>query len=258
MSDEELVRKGLLDLIGSEDQGSGDIVFSTELIALIAKVPFFSAAAALEALNGSKIGGFYLHFKGLERRRKVWKLARISERESSSSVRFGISKGCDYRVISHEEVDVTSGEMFVRVQVEVEKSLPSPLEPERWEPVKPEMPTAEVKGWAYADEAPWQWAIRNIGFAKFAHDLAKPRIKRPVNFIFQSSVQSGKTELVRKMTEVLADELRRQEPDFEAGWNAYRRELLETVGMTMLPLWEKLPDQVKESWCVGVRAALGE
>jgi len=62
-------------------------------------------------------------------------------------------------------------------------------------------------------------------------------------------------------SEVAEEEFRRavleESPDFEEGWNAYRRELLETVGMTMLPTWEKLPDQVRESWCVGVREALG-
>ena len=47
------------------------------------------------------------------------------------------------------------------------------------------------------------------------------------------------------------------EPEFAEGWNAYRRELLETVGATMLPTWEKLPEQVKESWCHGVRVAMG-
>lgn len=46
------------------------------------------------------------------------------------------------------------------------------------------------------------------------------------------------------------------EPDYEAGWNAYRQELLETMGMTSLPRWEALTEQVRECFVVGVQAAI--
>lgn len=52
--------------------------------------------------------------------------------------------------------------------------------------------------------------------------------------------------------------VKEDEPAFEEGWNAYRRELLETMGRTMLPVWEKLPEEVRESWCHGVRVAMRE
>lgn len=45
-------------------------------------------------------------------------------------------------------------------------------------------------------------------------------------------------------------------PDMEAGWNAYRQEILETMGMTNLPVWKDCPEQLRECWAVGVWAAL--
>ena len=47
-----------------------------------------------------------------------------------------------------------------------------------------------------------------------------------------------------------------QEPDFEAGWQAYREELRDTAGYP-LPAWAELPGEVREAFCAGVRAAVG-
>jgi hypothetical protein len=46
------------------------------------------------------------------------------------------------------------------------------------------------------------------------------------------------------------------EPDFEAGWQAYREELRDTAGYP-LPAWAELPAEVREAFCAGVRATVG-
>lgn len=43
--------------------------------------------------------------------------------------------------------------------------------------------------------------------------------------------------------------------DYEAGWAAYRANLAETRGM-LLPEWAVLPEDVRESFCAGVMAAV--
>ncbi len=47
-------------------------------------------------------------------------------------------------------------------------------------------------------------------------------------------------------------EARGRRLDFAAGWDAYRRELLETLGYPV-PVWEEAPAQLREAWCAGVR-----
>lgn len=46
------------------------------------------------------------------------------------------------------------------------------------------------------------------------------------------------------------------EVDVEAGWEAYRREIAETMGPTILPAWADAPAQLKECFAAGIWAAL--
>lgn len=46
------------------------------------------------------------------------------------------------------------------------------------------------------------------------------------------------------------------EVDVEAGWEAYRREIAETMGPTILPAWSDAPAQLKECFSAGIWAAL--
>ena len=46
------------------------------------------------------------------------------------------------------------------------------------------------------------------------------------------------------------------EVDAEAGWEAYRREILETMGPTSLPAWADAPAQLRECFSAGIWAAL--
>lgn len=44
--------------------------------------------------------------------------------------------------------------------------------------------------------------------------------------------------------------------DVEAGWEAYRREICETMGPTILPTWDEAPEQLKECFAAGIWAAI--
>jgi hypothetical protein len=46
------------------------------------------------------------------------------------------------------------------------------------------------------------------------------------------------------------------ELDVQAGWEAYRKELTETMGPTILPTWEEAPAEFKECFAAGVWAAI--
>jgi hypothetical protein len=117
-------------------------------------------------------------------------------------------------------------DLRVRMSVTLEEDMrfPTPLEVERWE------------------EVPDQVILDGI-------DAVLRDVDRVDVWSFVKDSQQSDAEIRWQPVE--------EEPEFAEGWNAYRRELLETVGMTMLPTWEKLPEQVKESWCRGVMVAMG-
>jgi hypothetical protein len=127
----------------------------------------------------------------------------------------------------------------VSVALEEETSLPAPMEVERWEDVQSHVVKVRMDR-GFRD--------RKIGF--IAPDEMDRYPRKTLRELCAEIDAEAEAELRWAAVE--------EEIDFEAGWNAYRRELLETVGMTMLPVWEKLPEQVRESWCVGVRVAMGK
>ncbi len=92
------------------------------------------------------------------------------------------------------------------------------------------------------------------------NQLLRRTESRPAGLAFDPLKQKAESVVKDLLGMIQKEYARQKDPappcDMEAGWDAYRRELLETVGMTHLPGWEALPEQVKESWCVGVRAAL--
>jgi hypothetical protein len=153
-------------------------------------------------------------------------------------------------------------DLRVRMSVTLEEDtrLPTPLELECWEEVPDQVVIDGLRqivrevNRVDEGESMEQWAGRMLKEAE-AVSLLKRRHRQMRNFVKSAEEDEAEAE---EAEEEFRWAVLEEEPDFEKGWNAYRRELLETVGMTMLPTWEKLPDQVRESWCYGVRTAMGK
>ena len=114
---------------------------------------------------------------------------------------------------------------------------------------------AEAQGlampWRYSQQGDARKVCELLGVARegVIHHRALVDARQEANAIMKA---------LAKLQGVGAEEAEERwtEPQYERGWNAYRRELIETMGLTSLPEWSFLTEQVRECWCVGVQEAL--
>jgi len=91
------------------------------------------------------------------------------------------------------------------------------------------------------------------------YGLSVSKLEEAAPFAGQLPADPEKPSLV-EVAEVVKEcftRLLRLELDPEAAWSVYREELAVTTAQ-VLPVWENLDPEVKESFCTGLRRAVGD